>query len=511
VRAAPDRDGANIGLARRYSTVSVLGPSQGGYLPVRVRRSDFVGPVNVPGLPAEPSPIIWPAGATFPGWVAGRFLTITGTQAVVSRFGATMRNGPANSRPTIGMVKAFASVVITGQTAAEFMPIRVRQADVLNAANPMPAVDAPQPFPVDTLPPEPPPLPSHDTTPGWGFSASLRLAGDKATVGAHGINLREAPRRDARNLGYAPAHTVVIVTGPAQGEYTPIRVDDMLLRPPASSDDDPGVIASARLGLHASADPSISQAEHVEFAALRPGIIKVLSFHSAADIAQLATAHPGASWIVRAFLDFGGRHITPAQFLNDTIHDVSRALNALASKDVVVELHNEPNLVSEGLQQSWQDGGTFAGWWLELLGKYRQALAGVRFIYPGLSPGHAVTGIKQDHIQFIEASRTAVEAADGLGVHLYWSSVYPMPRSLDVLDDLMSRFREKPIWITEASNNKGGTAPAQKAQQYLFFWQELQKRPLVRGVTYFVAAASNPAFAEEVWVGRNLGALLGRR
>ena len=69
----------------------------------------------------------------------------------------------------------------------------------------------------------------------------------------------------------------------------------------------------------------------------------------------------------------------------------------------------------------------------------------------------------------------------------------------------------KPIWVTEASNNKAGTPIATKATQYMQFWQELQQRPTVQGVTYFVASASNPEFAEEIWVGRNIGALVGRR
>jgi hypothetical protein len=122
-----------------------------------------------------------------------------------------------------------------------------------------------------------------------------------------------------------------------------------------------------------------------------------------------------------------------------------------------------------------------------------------------------VVGIKQDHVQFLEASRAAVDAADGLGVHFYWSAVAPLPMALAVLDDKIARFRYKPIWVTEASNNKAGTTVAQKAQQYLQCWQELQKRPTVQGVTFFVASATNPTFKEEVWVGRGLGGLVGRR
>jgi hypothetical protein len=159
---------------------------------------------------------------------------------------------------------------------------------------------------------------------------------------------------------------------------------------------------------------------------------------------------------------------------------------------------------------SWKNGREFCDWWLELLGKYRQALPGYRFIYPGLSPGPSVGGLKQDHVEFIESSRPAVHQADGLGVHIYWSNVYPMSTALAVLDDYITRFRGVPIWVTEASNNKGGN-PRDKAREYIKFWSELQKRPTVQGVTFFVASASNPLFGEEIWVTRGIGAAVGAR
>lgn len=513
LRTAAHRDGANIGLVRSFSTVTVLGAADGDYLPVRVRRSDFQGAVQLPGTSgtALPAPGSDSGPAYHQGWLARRFATLLGRQALISRLGAALRSRPDPAADNLGQVKAFATVSLTGPPRGEFLPVRVRPGDMLNAVTAPPAVEPPDPFPAGELPP-PAPVPTHDTTPGWALTAALRQSGATAVTASQGANLRQAPRRDAPNLGYIPPQTEIITTGPPEGEYTPVRVDDAVLRLPAEAVTvEPGLLGQARIGLHASADPQISEAEHVEFAALRPGIIKVLSFHAAEDIRLLAHNHPSASWIVRAFLDFGGRNIRPEQFLNDTIGDVSRALNALADKDVVVELHNEPNMVAEGLQHSWSDGATFGAWWSELLAKYRRALPGVRFIYPGLSPGYSVSGVKQDHIQFAEASRAAIEEADGLGIHVYWSNVWPLPQALAQLDDTVNRFHDKPIWVTEASNNRGGTPPAQKAQQYLFFWQELQKRAGVQGVTFFVASASNPAFADEVWVGRNIGAMIGRR
>lgn len=527
LRATPDRNGTNRGLVRAGSTVTVRGEASGEYLPITVRLSDFSGPVNLPE--DSPTPVSEPAAPQrdgFFGWAWTQNLTITQRQAISGRFGTNLRHRPLLTGQNIGLLREGAAVTIIGLASGEYTPVLARFEDVSAIPASLPPVEEPQPFPDDETTTPPPQEPIHDTTPGWAFTTQITIEGGVAVAGQYGINLRDAPNRSAQNIGFVPANASMIVTGNPQGEYTPVRVDDEVLQPPfkpgtttttttttvpTTPDPDPQPLGHARIGLHASADPDIRDAEIEEFATMRPGMIKLLSFHNPQAVEKLAAAHPDASWVVRAFLDFGGRNISPAQFLNDTISDVRRTLNFLPGRGVVVELHNEPNLTAEGLGSSWNDGASFATWWLELLDRYRQALPGMRFIYPGLSPGSAVSGIKHDHIQFIEASRTAVEAADGLGVHIYWSNVYPIARALDVLDDYISRFRFTPIWVTEASNNKAGTTPGTKGRQYLEFWQALQQRPTVQGVTYFVASASNPAFAEEVWVGRRIATVVGRR
>jgi murein DD-endopeptidase MepM/ murein hydrolase activator NlpD len=276
-----------------------------------------------------------------------------------------------------------------------------------------------------------------------------------------------------------------------------------------------GKLPVARIGLHASADPSISEEEIEAFATVRPDIIKVMSFNDPTALSLLANQHPDATFIVRAYLEFrsidGVRDISPEQFFNDTKNDVSRTINALGgNRDIVVEIHSEPNLISGGLEGSWSNGAEFAEWWLELLALYREELPDMRFIYPGLSPGGSISGIKIDDIIFLEASREAVLAADGLGVHLYWSAFSSMNQAIDDLDGYVAMFPDKLIWITEASNNRDEEATV-KAQQYLTLWQELQTRATVRGVTFFVASANDPAFRDEVWVGTEIPEIIGNR
>lgn len=525
LRAEPTRSGQNIGLVKGGSTVSITGNQQGEYLPVRARRSDFSGPINVPGEVAQPTapPPAAPPADTILGWAFTQNLTIDGNNVISGQYGTNLRARPSRDGSPIGLYPEGVTAVLAGKPIGEYTPVFVKRNLMQNLVASLPNIQNPEPL--STADPMPPPQPIADTTPGWAFTAAINSGGGMATAGQFGINLRDAPRRDAKNIGFVPANAAMIITGDPQGEYTPVRVDDNVIQNPfvpskpvidttAKPDEvspEPTPLGNAAIGLHASADPHISDREIAEFKALRPGMIKLLSFHDPNAVRKLVNNHPGIRWIVRAFLSFGGRNISPQQFLNDTVSDVRRTLDIIGNQDVVVELHNEPNLVPEGLGSTWRDGAEFNKWFLEVLRLYRQAIPGMRFIYPGLSPGSSVRNIKMDHVEFIEASRDAVTAADGLGVHIYWSNVYSMSLALNVLDDYIARFRFKPIWVTEASNNKAGTPIHRKAAEYLTFWQELQKRPTTQGVTYFVASASNPEFKEEVWVGRDIGAMVGRR
>lgn len=281
-----------------------------------------------------------------------------------------------------------------------------------------------------------------------------------------------------------------------------------------SSPPPPTPTGNALLGLHASADPSILPAEIAEFATLQPGVIKVMSLHDPVAIAQLAAAHPTARWIVRAYISGqeGGkpRAISPTQFVTDTINDVRRTLDVLRGREVVVELHNEPNLRAEGMGGGvWADGKQFNAWFIQVLSAYRVQLPGVKFMFPGLSPGGTIIQdgltFRVDNQIFATDCTQAIAAADALGIHAYWNSNdAPLPTALAVVDWYLAKFG-KDIWITEASNNKG--APAEvMAQDYVAFWREIRKRPRVRGVTYFVASASDPAYGHETWVDKGIAA-----
>lgn len=301
------------------------------------------------------------------------------------------------------------------------------------------------------------------------------------------------------------------------GYVIPDIVDPTLLfrdeppPPPA-----PSPAGNAQLGLHATADPNLAPGELALFTTGKIDLIKVLSNLDPADVTALANARPNARWIVRAFLDFGGRTITPQQFVQDTIGDIQRTLNLLSGKELVVELHNEPNLHLEGLGTSWNDGTGFNNWFRDVLSRYQAALPGVVFIYPGLSPGNSIVGVRQDDVSFLDQSMEAVRASDGFAQHLYWGAIDTMADALAKLDGVLLALEagnagDKVVWITEASNKRPGGSGAEQGQSYIAFWQGLKERPAVEGVTFFVASATHVDFQQEVWVGRGVAEVVGSR
>ena len=265
------------------------------------------------------------------------------------------------------------------------------------------------------------------------------------------------------------------------------------------------------VGLHASADPVISAFERCTFQGLRPSVIKVMTHHPPEHIALLARSQPQASWVVRVQFKFEGRLMNGDEFSTAAIGDTQRTINAIGGRPVIIELYNEPNVAQEGFLHQWQNGTEFQEWWLTALARFRAAFPNVPIIYPGLSPGGDVAGIRQDHTTFIEQSRGAAEASDGLGVHLYWSGSYSLDSALAVLDDYIGRFPGKPIWITETSYNADGISDEERARQYLALIDAVKARPAVRGVIFFVASAYDPTFAPETWVGKNIAPIIGRR
>jgi len=265
----------------------------------------------------------------------------------------------------------------------------------------------------------------------------------------------------------------------------------------------PPVAQGAQLGLHATAD--VAGRWHVDdfsqYTTARVEAVKVLSSHDPADIALLKSQNNTIkTWVVRAFLVFGGRAVTPQQFFDWTYSDVKRTLDVIGNNDIVwVELGNEPNLVSEGYGTAYANALEYTTWFESLLRLYKAALPGVRFLYPGLSPGGDGGPTAREFFW-------QIPGVDGYGVHAYWGISNNMYQAVDEVSYFAAT--GMPIIVTEASN-KGVDSDSLKGTEYIDFSAMI---PAI-AVTYFVCSARHDPqkYTNEVWVGTVISKMVGNR
>ena len=264
-------------------------------------------------------------------------------------------------------------------------------------------------------------------------------------------------------------------------------------------------VGNAGIGLHLQADGGnylLIEPLKRELALLQPQTLKFLSSHSPQHVGEIASLHRNATAVVRPYLSFGNRRISPQQFYDWTISDTQRTINALLphipQAKIFIEIHNEQNLTLEGWGTSWANGSEFATWWTAVVGLYRSALPNYKYIWPALSPGGSSSGIRLDAYQFLDQARASIAHADHVAVHCYWTTGDPFSNALRWLDH-HNQFN-KPLWVTEASDKTAGIGAAAQGIKYYEFWQELRKRPLVQGVHFYVSSALDDAFAGERWI-----------
>jgi len=113
---------------------------------------------------------------------------------------------------------------------------------------------------------------------------------------------------------------------------------------------------------------------------------------------------------------------TAQRFLDLTMPILKEYYAALGvPRDMMIAIHNEPNLISEGLGKGWQDGAGFAAFFATVAQTYRSAFPSCKLGYPALSPGTGVQDIRADERTFAQQSIAAIRASDWIGLHAYWA------------------------------------------------------------------------------------------
>jgi murein DD-endopeptidase MepM/ murein hydrolase activator NlpD len=337
---------------------------------------------------------------------------------------------------------------------------------------------------------------------GWLWANSLQRNQQGDYVRAVGnLNLREFASATSKLVGIVPNGSVAMIMNGERNGYLPVNVVSQ--EPP----DPPDQATKTLIGLHASADggngPGWPNPVRDEFKALQPEIVKFLSSHNPAVVRDVVADNISTlkRVVVRAFMSWGGRPITPQQFVGDTLSDVQRTVDAIADaglekSNILIELHNEPNLHNEGHTLSWTTGAECVDFFAMVRELYGNSLDGVRYGIGGLSPGGTVPDQRYNATSFLYSmlSSNNWSMFDVYFIHLY--SVGPWSDEIGWLD-LCQTQTNMDIYITESSTHLALTGEQYAANLYQLI-ELLDQRPCL-GVTFYCASASNKTFWHEAW------------
>ncbi len=262
-------------------------------------------------------------------------------------------------------------------------------------------------------------------------------------------------------------------------------------------------------GLHGRADGAMQEADFRAVAISRVEAVKLTTNASPGDVARLRQINPDMFIGVRLFEDFrspvGPRCITGAQFAEKfrpapAGHTPTDFQRFYTQGVRYVEVHNEPNLASEGFGGSWNSGAEFAAWYLEVVERMRAWFPDALFGFPGLSPGAVAPGRPQEMWDFLAGCEAAITASDWLAVHQYFRDFAEMEEGFNrIVGEYRRRWPDKLLMVTEFSNPIQGVPKAIKGQQYVAYYRLAGQIPGVAAAFAYVVSASDPAFQDETW------------
>jgi murein DD-endopeptidase MepM/ murein hydrolase activator NlpD len=275
--------------------------------------------------------------------------------------------------------------------------------------------------------------------------------------------------------------------------------------------DRPPQVSRPAAGLHFRADVTMPlTGEYQEGATMkqvRPPLVKLMQAHpEGAFHAAIDNIGADAVYIVRIFQSWGGRNLSPQQFVNDNLHELKQRVNLLMTRGVSVdniwvEVHNEPNLKQEGWTYSWNNGQEFAQWSKEVVQLLKPELPRVKYLYPGLSPGWDVPDVRYDDKLFFAEGLSIINSIfDGVGVHAYWSDPFPVSQAYGHVEWIRIN-TNLPLLLTEVSRNDrpATKTPQQIGREYADFTDALESIADIIGVAFFCGSSSGE-FESETFV-----------
>jgi N-acetyl-anhydromuramyl-L-alanine amidase AmpD len=251
-----------------------------------------------------------------------------------------------------------------------------------------------------------------------------------------------------------------------------------------------------RIGLHARNSVHFTEAD---YELVRRAGIETMKMMSQTDISvyqRLRRQNPDIEFVVRLY-DDRLRHDSrpsPADFVAKMVP----IINQLKPYVTKFEIHNEPNHVDgiEAWGASDQHARSFRDWYMQVLPALKQQCPWASFGFPGLALNYP-----HRDLEWLDICRNAIVASDWLGCHCYWQYGNMMKDEWGLRFKLYhERFPGKTIEITEFGDSTPNRPRDEIAQQYVRYYQELNKYPYLGSASAFIASSPDPTWVLFVWM-----------
>ncbi len=201
--------------------------------------------------------------------------------------------------------------------------------------------------------------------------------------------------------------------------------------------------------------------------------VRLLSSTPDEVVDRLREINPSLFLLVTLTADFSQGEVSPAAFVQQIGGDMAR----FYAKGVrYFEVHQQPNLQSQGWVRTWRDGAAFAEWFQTVTRALRETFPEAQLGFPGLSPGGDVPGQRTDALRFLDEADEGALAADWIGVHAFWNSRLEMDQTSKgkIYETYRLRYPHKLTIITAFANTNPATDFVVRGQQYVEYLRRLR-------------------------------------
>jgi murein DD-endopeptidase MepM/ murein hydrolase activator NlpD len=200
------------------------------------------------------------------------------------------------------------------------------------------------------------------------------------------------------------------------------------------------------------------------------------------------------------------------------VDEMAPRVEAFLKKGVIrFEVHGEPNLPRRGYGVSWAEPAAFSDWFLQVADRLRTTFGPPLEVgFPGLAwseprPPGDPPAVSDD--LFLETCGLALEGADFVCCHVYWTSQEEMRDYHGALRFLRTYLErtDRPVVISAFANVDPAQSPAEKGDQYAEFYFFCSQYDRLEEVYAYLLRSSDPTFAGMAWVGTEIPARVGSR